>query len=179
MSLPREASIARRQRASTECPLTRVMTQTWSSLVRRQEPAGRLEMPVGESAVKTPGDRLRNGPLSNPLPIELELGRQSIQPIDDLRSGVAKLKATDDWGEGKFAFCQQRLRVDHQPRFAHCAQNVVSMQVLMNEDLLALSRRQMIKEFCCRIDQPLLTAPTGGAPVRMQIYCPFLRFVCQ
>src|SRR5215468_2749132 len=49
----------------------------------------------------------------------------------------------------------------------------------MDENLLALCPRQMMKEFCCRIDQLFFTTPTSGIQVGVQILCPILRFVCQ
>jgi hypothetical protein len=63
-------------------------------------------------------------------------------PIAEQRSGV----------EG--ALADEGLRIDRQPRLAFSAQDVPAMEILMDDDELALGRDQLLNRAHCALDSP-------------------------
>ena len=124
-----------------------------------------------ELAVEAPRDRLPDRPASRPLPIEAEPLRQPVEAPHDLLLAVTELERADDRREAELALADERLRVDREPRFALGRENVVRVEVLVDEHLLALSQRQPLESRDRLIEKLRLE----GTPVSL----PFARQVAQ
>ena len=118
-----------------------------------------------EISVAGPSNRLTDRPASRALAIELELTRQSIEPLEDCPPAVAELGSPDDGRDGELTLADERLRVDHEPRLARRREDVVRMEVLVHEDLLALCRSQLLEHRDRRVDQRFLDRPPGVLPL--------------
>ena len=58
---------------------------------------------------------------------------------------MAELEGADDRRDCELALARERLRVDHEPLLPFGREDVVAVQVLVHEHLLALRRRQLAK----------------------------------
>ena len=129
-----------------------------------------------ELGARAPRNRLTQRPAPGALPVEPELGGQLVEPIDDSAPAVPELGRSDDRRETELALARERLGVDDEPRLALRSEHVVAMKILVDEDLLALGRRQLL-EGCDRRDdkvllewspRPLpLVADATGPPARL------------
>src|SRR5579884_3297433 len=104
--------------------------------------------------VEAPRERLRERPAAGALAVELELARQPVEPVEDVPPRAAELERADDRREAELALADKRFRVDRKPRLTLGAQHVVRMQVLVDEHLLALGRRELAQRIEGRVEQP-------------------------
>src|SRR3954470_21370479 len=93
-------------------------------------------------AVEGPRHRLPNGPPARALPVEAELGRQPVEPVENVRLRGTELERAHDRRDRELALTDERLRIDHEPRLALCRKDVVAVEVLVQQHLLALRLRE-------------------------------------
>jgi len=98
-----------------------------------------------ELAVEAPGDRLPDRPAASPFSIQAERARKVVEASHDLLVAVAELGRADDRRETELPLADERLRVDYEPRLALGGQDVVGVEVLVHEDLLALGVGQLLE----------------------------------
>ena len=82
----------------------------------------------------SPRARSRSRPSSAAEPVEA---------VQDVALRVAELERADDRRDRELALAGERLRVDHEPRLALRGEHVLAVQVLVQEHLLALRRREL------------------------------------
>jgi hypothetical protein len=119
-------------------------------------------------AVECPRECLRNGPLPRTLAIEPELGAKAIKPFADSPLGMSQLEGPDDRRERELPLANERFGIDDEPRLALGTEDVVPMQVLVEENLLALARRQFFKRPHRRVQEPALERPSSAIEVLLQ-----------
>ncbi len=73
---------------------------------------------------------------------------------DHREPAVAELAAPHDRGDAELALACERLRIDHQPRLTRGAQDVVRVQILVHEHLLALRGGELRERLRGGFDQP-------------------------
>lgn len=78
---------------------------------------------------------------------------------------MAQLERADDRRETELTLARQRLRIDDKPRLALGGEDVVCMQILVDQHLLTLGRRQLLERGDGRVDELLLERPPGLRPV--------------
>src|SRR5690242_7775052 len=93
--------------------------------------------------VLVPRSRLDDRPAAGALPIETELRAEPIKAVERVALRVPELAAAYDRRHGELALCGERLRVDDEPRLARSGEHVLPVQILMDEDELALRRREL------------------------------------
>ena len=82
---------------------------------------------------------------------------------------MAELVRADDRCDAELSLAGERLRVDREPGLALRREDVVGVQVLMQQHLLALRARKLSKRLQCRFEQlrreaPVLTGQVLGPP---------------
>src|SRR5581483_935006 len=107
-------------------------------------------------AVERPCERLADRPAARPLPVEPELDRQPFEAAADGACAVSELERANDRRDPERTFAHERLRVDREPWLPPRGEDVVAVQVLMEEDLVALAPGQLRqgRERC--VEQPPL-----------------------
>ncbi len=93
-----------------------------------------------------PGDRLHDRPAARTVAVETELPAEAIEAIKGLLLRVAELTGTDDRRDRELPLGSEWLRIDHEPRLALRRKDVLPVKVLVNEDELALRRRQLSRQ---------------------------------
>src|SRR5262245_9759580 len=92
-------------------------------------------------AVERPRDRLADRPAAGAVAVEAELRREPVEAAEHVGPRVAELARADDGRDPELALTRQRLRVDRQPGLALRREDVVAVQVLVEQHLLALRVR--------------------------------------
>src|SRR6059036_1202557 len=118
-----------------------------------------------EVAVDAPRDRLADRPAPGALTIEPELARQSIEPMEHGPPAMAELERADDRRYGEIALAGERLRIDHEPRLTLRGENVVRVEILVQEHLLALGRSELLERRDRRLDQSLVERLPDALPL--------------
>src|SRR6058998_3542550 len=108
-----------------------------------------------EVAVDAPRDRLTDRPAPCALTIEPELTGQPIEPLQHGPPAVAELERTDDRRDRELTLADERLRIDYEPRLAPCGENVVRVEILIQEHLLALGRTKLLEDRDRGLEQAL------------------------
>src|SRR5918992_107779 len=124
------------------------------------------------AVIPAPGERLAECPPARSFAVEAELACESIEPPEDLAASASELRAADDRCEPELALAHERLRVDRQPGLPLGAEDVVGMEVLVQEDLLALRRRQLPQGTDGRVQEPLLERPARTRPPFREVVGP-------
>ena len=84
--------------------------------------------------------------------------------MQDFGATMAELEAPDDRRERELALAREGLRVDREPRLALGPKHVVSVEVLMEEDLLALRRRELLERLDRSVQQRALERASRVLP---------------
>ncbi len=103
-------------------------------------------------------------PIRGPFAIEAEFRAQPVEPVDHGALAVAELEGSDDRGDPELALSREWLRVDDEPRFALGSKDVLSVQILVDQHLLALGRRQLLERGDGRVDELFLERPPCLVP---------------
>src|SRR5262249_15877782 len=96
-----------------------------------------------DDGVDAPGQCLDERPAAGTAAVEPELATEPFEAMEDVLATVAELRAANDRRKSELALAQQRLRVDHEPRFPGGGQHVARMQVLMKKHRLTLGRGEL------------------------------------
>ncbi len=102
-------------------------------------------------AAAAPRNRLNDRPAARALAVELELRAEPIEPIERVASAVAELRRTDDWRDGELPLGGERFRVDREPRLPLRREHVFAVEVLVDENELALRRRELTRQCARRV----------------------------
>src|SRR4051812_39978125 len=123
-------------------------------------------------AVERPGHRLTDRPGTRALAVEAELRAEPIQAMQSVTLGMSELERPNDRCDREFTFSEQRLRVDHEPRLAYGSEDVVAVEILMEEHLLALRLRDRGKRVDRGVHQPALDRTARAFPLLRQVLDP-------
>src|SRR5262245_14753871 len=119
-------------------------------------------------AVEGPRDRLADRPAAGAVAVEAELGGEPVETAEHLGPRVAELARADDGRDPELTLAGQRLRVDRQPGLALCREDVVAVQVLVEEDLVALTKRQLLQRLQGGVEQLPFERPAEALPGRLE-----------
>jgi hypothetical protein len=106
-----------------------------------------------EVAVEAPCNRLTERPASRALAVEPQLGGQAIEALDNSTLAVPEFERADDRRDGELALAGERLWIDDEPWLALRSEHVVGVEILMEQDLLALCGGELFQRCDRRIDQ--------------------------
>ena len=112
-----------------------------------------------------PRDRLPERPASRSLAVEPELGGQAVEAAEDGSPRVPELAAADERRDPELALPRERLRVDREPRLTLRGEDVPGVQVLVQEDRLALRGRERPERVERRVEEPPLERPAHLLPL--------------
>ena len=118
-----------------------------------------------ELAAGVPRNCLTQCPTTGALAVETQLRAQPVQPFDDGGPAVTELNGADDRRKAELTLADERLRVDDEPRLALRGEHVVRVEILVDQYLLSLRRRQLLERGHGRIDELLLERPSRPVPV--------------
>src|SRR5215510_7865121 len=111
-------------------------------------------------AVEGPCDRLAYRPPAGAVTVEAQLGGEPVETAEHVGPRVAELARADDRRDPELALPRQRFRIDCQPGLALRPQDVVAVQILVEEHLLALRGRQLLQRLQRCVEQlPLERTP--------------------
>jgi len=104
---------------------------------------------------------VHDSPATETFSVEAKFGRKLVETATDTpaRSRILDqlVPPVAEQGSGvEGAFADERLRVDRQPRLAFGAQDVSTMELLMDDDEFALRRDELLNCGHCALDQPPL-----------------------
>ena len=92
---------------------------------------------------------------------------------------MAELGPADDRGDPELALAGERLRIDRKPGLALRAQGVEGVQVLVQEDGLALGRSELAERVHRRVQEPALERASRPLPFLRKRGDPPGRFVSE
>ena len=92
--------------------------------------------------------------------------------MDHVGPAVAEFIAPNDWSQRKLFFTGERLGIDYQPWLAFSSQNVITMQVLMDQNLLTLRATKPFETLERGIEQRNFKRPSCTIPVLGKISKP-------
>src|SRR3954454_10837672 len=128
-----------------------------------------------------PRKRVDDRPPAHPLAVELELRAQLVEapahPADGVRcGGELETAVAQERGDVERALADERLGVDRQAGLALGAQDVTAVEVLVDDDLLAVRRREQLADPRERaVEQRALEGPAVALPARRQVIRPAAR----
>src|SRR5215213_6084120 len=124
-----------------------------------------------------PGERLAHWPPADAVAVEPELRGEHVEPVEDLPLGVAELEGANNGRGGELALADERFRVDREPWLPLRREHVFGVQVLAEEELLALGRRQLGQRLDRGVKQASLERPPRRLPLVRQVREPPPRLV--
>src|SRR5437899_11602407 len=137
-----------------------------------QQPGCSFDMTRQVVAPNRPGHGLRQAPKAGTLSVEAELRRKPVQTVPDFAATDPELKRPHDGREPELSLPDERFGVDRQPRFTPRLQDVVAVQVLMQQDRLALRSGQAVQGVQGGVDEPLAERLARPLPRLAQLGSP-------
>ena len=110
--------------------------------VRRSE----LSEPEDIAVLETPRDRLARSPQAGAISIQPQLAGEAVEAMQDMLLAVAELCGANDRAQRELSFSNERLGIDHQPRFPASAQHIVTVEILVEQHLVALGGGQLLED---------------------------------
>ncbi len=102
---------------------------------------------------------MHDPPAPQAFAVELKFGRELIETAPDTLAGSRILDelfppVADQRGGIEGALTDERLWVDRQPWLAFGAQHVATVEILMDDDELTLTRDELLNSVHCALDEP-------------------------
>lgn len=124
---------------------------------------------------------MNDAPASEAHSVELELVRELIEARADslCGSGISSELVpaiSEQRGSVECPFSDKGLRIDHEPRFAFCSQDVAPVEVLVHDDEVVLRRRQLVGGVRRRVDELAFERPAEPLPLARELVGPARRF---
>ncbi len=148
------------------------------------EQTGALDVPLFEALLlETPGETVRDPPADHPLTVEIERSRKKIEPLSDrvccIRIVRERAPAISQKRCGvELALSHERLRVDRKPA-ALRAEHVPPVEILMDQDLLALTLTRLAEEPDRAVEKLALERPAVPEPTPREVLGPALGLVSE
>src|SRR5919108_3732831 len=129
------------------------------ALERLEDPSALHHLGLDLIRPDSPVERVDDAPPAHPLAVEPELVPELVESAADRRAPDVPPPVAKKRRGVERRLADDRLGVDRQPGLALAAKHVASLEVLVAEDELSLSRRQLACRRLSRLDQALVERP--------------------
>src|SRR5213596_1578431 len=103
--------------------------------------------------IERPRDCLPDRPATRSIAVEPQLIGEALKAADDGFPAVPELERARDRGEPELALADERLWVDHEPWLSLSGEHVFAVQVLVQQHLFSLRRRQRLERINRRVEE--------------------------